>query len=79
MRPSTKQVAAGLAAVVLAIELLLFEYSVRAFIPLVVATSIAGGMHSWLFGNGPLFQVPAHDYACLGVLPSFVLLGLACG
>lgn len=70
---------APLAAVVLAIELLLFEYSVRAFIPLVVATSIAGGMHSWLFGNGPLFQVPAHDYAGLGVLPSFVLLGLACG
>ena len=70
---------APLAAVVLAIELLLFEFSVRAFIPLVVATSIAGGMHSLLFGDGPLFKVPAHDYAGLDVLPSFVLLGLACG
>lgn len=70
---------APLAAVVLAIELLLFEFSVRAFIPLVVATSIAGGMHSALFGEGPLFQVPTHDVAGLAVLPAFVLLGLACG
>lgn len=70
---------APLAAVVLAIELLLFEFSVRAFIPLVVATSVAGGMHSALFGDGPLFHVPHHDYAGLTVLPAFVLLGLACG
>jgi H+/Cl- antiporter ClcA len=70
---------APLAAVVLAIELLLFEFSVRAFVPLVVATSIAGGMHSALFDDGPLFRVPTHDYAGLGVLPAFVLLGLACG
>src|SRR4051794_21367293 len=34
---------APLAAVVLAIELLLFEYSTRVFIPLVVAASVAGG------------------------------------
>jgi H+/Cl- antiporter ClcA/CBS domain-containing protein len=68
-----------LAAVVLAIELLLFEFSVRAFVPLVVATAIAGGMHSALFEDGPLFKVPAHHYAGLGVLPAFVLLGIACG
>lgn len=70
---------APLAAVVLAVELLLFEYSVRAFIPLVVATSIAGGMHSALFDAGPLFSVPVHDYAGLEALPAFVLLGVACG
>ena len=70
---------APLAAVVLAIELLLFEFSIRAFVPLVVATSIAGGMHSALFDDGPLFRVPTHDFAGLDVLPAFVLLGLACG
>jgi CIC family chloride channel protein len=70
---------APLAAVVLAIELLLFEFSVRAFVPLVVATAIAGGMHSALFGDGPLFRLPAHDFAGLDVLPAFVLLGVACG
>jgi H+/Cl- antiporter ClcA/CBS domain-containing protein len=70
---------APLAAVVLAIELLLFEFSVRALVPLVVATAIAGGMHSALFSAGPLFDVPHHDFAGLDVLPAFVLLGLACG
>jgi H+/Cl- antiporter ClcA len=70
---------APLAAVVLATELLLFEFSVRAFVPLVVATSIAGGMHSTLFDDGPLFKVPAHDFAGLHVLPAFVLLGVMCG
>jgi H+/Cl- antiporter ClcA/CBS domain-containing protein len=70
---------APLAAVVLAIELLLFEFSVRAFVPLVVATAVAGGMHSALFGDGPLFTLPAHDFAGLDVLPAFVLLGIVCG
>ena len=40
---------APLAAVVLAIELLLFEFSTRAFVPLVVATSIAGAVHAATF------------------------------
>ena len=70
---------APLASVVLAIELLLFEFSTRAFVPLVVAASVAAGIHSALFGSGPLFAVPAHDYAGLAILPWFVVLGLACG
>ena len=70
---------APLAAVVLAIELLLFEFSTRAFIPLVVAASVAGGAHARLFGSGPLFAVPPHDYAGLGRLPLYVGLGLGCG
>ncbi len=70
---------APLAAVVLAIELLLFEFSVRAFVPLVVASSVAGGMHVALIGKGPLFKVPANDFAGLGVLPAFMLLGVGCG
>ena len=70
---------APLAAVVLAIELLLFEFSARAFIPLVVSSAIAGGMHTVFFGDGPLFHVPVHHYAGLNYLPAFVLLGVACG
>ena len=68
-----------LAAVVLAIELLLFEFSPRALIPLVVATSVAGGVHAALFGNGPLFAVPAHSFSGLAQLPLFAILGLCCG
>lgn len=70
---------APLAAVVLAIELLLFEFSHRAFVPLVVASSVAGAMHAALFGPGPLFHVPPHHYAGLDSLPVFALVGIACG
>lgn len=68
-----------LAAVVLAIELLLFEFTTRAFVPLVVATSVAGAVHAALFGNGPLFTVPRHDFAGLAQLPLFAVLGGVCG
>ncbi len=70
---------APLAAVILAIELLLFEFSTRSFIPLVVATSVAAGVHTALFSSGPLFTVPAHDFSGLGQLPWFGVLGLLCG
>jgi len=66
-----------LAAVLLAIELLLFEFSTRAFVPLVVASALAAGVHTHIFGTGPLFAVPPHDFT--GLLPFFVVLGLACG
>jgi len=68
-----------LAAVILAIELLLFEFSARAFVPLVVASSLAAGMHVAFFGSGPLFAVPTHSYAGLGKLPLYALLGGVCG
>jgi H+/Cl- antiporter ClcA len=70
---------APLASVVLAIELLLFEFSTRAFIPLVVASSVSAGVHSLLFGTGPLFAVPPHDYAGLEKLPFYAAVGVACG
>jgi CBS domain-containing protein len=70
---------APLAAVVLAIELLLFEFSTRALVPLVVASSVAAGMHVVFFGSHPLFTVPAHHFAGLSQLPLYAVLGLACG
>jgi CIC family chloride channel protein len=68
-----------IAAVILAIELLLFEFSTRAFIPLVVSSTVATGMHVALLDVGPLFVVPPHDYAGLGQLPLYAVLGVACG
>ncbi|MGH2690022.1 MAG: chloride channel protein [Actinomycetota bacterium] len=70
---------APLAAVILAFELLLFEFSTRALVPLVVASSVAAGVHSQAFGSGPLFDVPAGSFAGLERLPIYVVVGLACG
>jgi H+/Cl- antiporter ClcA len=56
--------ATPVAAILLAVELLLFEFSVRAFVPLVVAAAVAGGMHATLFGDGPLFT--GHERSAQG-------------
>ncbi len=66
-------------AVLLAIELLLFEYSTRAFVPLVIASVVADAVHTELFGLGPFFSVPNVRYSGVGELPLFALLGLAVG
>src|SRR5262245_6850583 len=65
-----------LAAVILAIELLLFEFSTRAIVPLVVATSVAGAIHAATFGAGPLFAVPPHHFSGITQLPWFAALGI---
>ena len=70
---------APMASIVLAVELLLFEFSTRAIIPLAVATSVAGGVHNAVFGDGPLFTVPDFAFAGLADLPVFIPLGLLSG
>ena len=70
---------APLASVLLAVELLLFEFSARALVPLIVATSVAGGVHTAIIGKGPLFHVPAYEFPGLSALPAFAVLGVACG
>ena len=68
-----------IAAVILAIELLLFEFKSRSFIPLVIASTIATSIHIWLMGPGPMFDVKAVDFAIPRALPEYCLLGLLCG
>ena len=68
-----------IAAVILAIELLLFEFRARSFIPLVVASTLATTVHVALLGPGPMFTVGASDFRIPWALPWYVLLGLVCG
>jgi CBS domain-containing protein len=65
--------------VILAIELLMFEFSVRVFVPLVVAAAVAGGVHAAVFGAAPLLHAPPTAAVGLTRLPVFVLLGGMCG
>ena len=46
-------------AVLLAIELLLFEYRPRSLIPVALASAAACGAHMALVGSGPAFAMPA--------------------
>ena len=50
--------ATPIAAVLLAIELLLFEWKPRSIIPVAIASMVAAALRPFLLGNGPLFPVP---------------------
>jgi len=68
-----------IAGVILAIELLLFEFKSRSFIPLVIASTLATAVHMQLLGAGPMFNVAAMDFAIPRALPFYLLLGAICG
>ncbi|MGA9393490.1 MAG: chloride channel protein [Candidatus Sulfotelmatobacter sp.] len=68
-----------IAGVILAIELLLFEFKSRSFIPLVIASTLATAVHMQLLGLGPMFQVNPMDFAIPRALPFYLVLGLICG
>lgn len=68
-----------IAGVILAIELLLFEFKSRSFIPLVIASTLATAVHMQLLGLGPMFQVSPMDFAIPRALPFYLVLGLICG
>ena len=68
-----------IAGVILAIELLLFEFKSRSFIPLVIASTLATAVHMQLLGAGPMFTVSAMDFGIPRALPFYLLLGPICG
>ena len=53
--------ATPLAAVLLAVELLLFEWKPRSFIPVAASAAVAGAVRVPLLGAGPIFPVPPHS------------------
>lgn len=68
-----------IAGVIIAIELLLFEFKARSFIPLVVASTLAAAVHMEMLGAGPMFRVASMDFDIPRGLPFYLLLGVACG
>jgi CIC family chloride channel protein len=72
--------ATPLAAVLLAVELLLFEWKPRSLIPVALACATATTVRRYIIGLGPLFPVPAHP-AFIGPagLLGCVVVGLLAG
>ena len=52
--------AAPIASVLLAVEILLFEWKPRSLIPVALASATAAAGRRYILGLGPLFPVPAH-------------------
>jgi H+/Cl- antiporter ClcA len=79
--------AAPMAAILLAVELLLFEWRPRSLIPVAVASIMAGALRIVWLGAGPLFPVEMHTAihlwatmlvaAPLGILVGFAAAGLS--
>ncbi len=72
--------AAPVASVLLAVELLLFEWKPRSLVPVALASAMAAVLRRYLLGVGPLFPVPEHPLFIgpKGLL-GCVLVGLLAG
>jgi len=68
-----------IAGVILAIELLLFEFRSRSFIPLVIACTLATSVRAILLGQRSMFSMGNVNFDVLHGLPFYVLLGLLSG
>jgi CIC family chloride channel protein len=72
--------ASPVAAVILAVELLLFELKPRSFVPVALASATAAGIRHFTTGAGPLFATPPHPgfVGAVGLMACGVV-GLAAG
>lgn len=71
--------AAPFAAVLLAIELLLFEWKPRSFIPVALASAVASALRVPLLGAGPIFPIAPHAPVNMEGLAFAFLIGLIAG
>ena len=75
--------ATPVAAVLLAVELLLFEWRPRSFIPVALASAVAAALRVPLLGEGPIFPITAHaPLGAKGLIVAFIvgiLAGLGSG
>jgi len=67
-----------LAGVIFSLEVIMLEYSVASFIPVILAAVSATALSNAVFGGGPGFQVEVQA-GSLAEMPLVLLLGLAAG
>ena len=68
-----------IAAIIFSIEILLFEFRPRSFIPLAIANVVAAKAHRILIGTQPVFAVGAINFGTPLELALFMILGLIAG
>lgn len=70
---------APLAGILVAIELLLFEFRARSFIPVSLAAAVATGVRIYFVGWAPLFPTPAFRLTSMNELWLFAVMGVLMG
>ncbi len=72
--------ATPLAAAVLAVELLLFEWKPRSLVPVALACAVAAFLRRGLLGPGPMFVTPPHPtFLSVAAIGACVIAGLLAG
>ncbi len=71
--------ATPVAAVLLAVELLLFEWKPRSVVPVALASAVAAAIRPLVLGPGPLFPMPPHGLLPVQDLFCAALVGLIAG
>jgi H+/Cl- antiporter ClcA len=66
-------------AVLLAVELLLFEYRPRSLVPVALAAAVAAGVRAAFEGTAPIFAIPAITQPTQAALVSYAVLGALIG
>ena len=66
-------------AVLLAVELLLFEYRPRSVIPVALSSAVATGVRAIFVGSDPVFTIPTLTQPSLSALLAYVVLGAIVG
>lgn len=68
-----------LAGVIFAMEVIVMEYSVAGFIPVILAAVAASAVSLNLSGGAALLEIPTVELSSLWEIPYILLLGLVCG
>lgn len=68
-----------MAGVIFAMEVVLLEYSIKGFIPIILASVIGAIVTRAVFGNETAFIVPSLEMGSLLEIPYILLLALVCG
>lgn len=68
-----------LAAILVAIELLVFEFKTRSFIPISIASLFATGIRRIIIDTGPMFKMESISYDFFSNLPFLIGLGIILG
>jgi H+/Cl- antiporter ClcA len=71
--------ATPISAVLLSVELLLFEWKPRSLVPVALASITAAGIRPYLLGAGPLFPIDTHTQSSLLLLVFAGVLGIVAG
>lgn len=71
--------ATPIAAILLAVELLLFEWKPRSFVPVALASVAASLVRVPLLGMGPIFSMAPHEFLGAEALLAALAIGIASG